>query len=99
MCSKQNRAAGVRGHKIMNLSVLVVGDSVGNFDCELVTSTLYGDLILNPSVSPSVKLSTKTSTSSNPFFYKKNYIYFVYNSVSIYQQNHSVGIPIELRTK
>jgi hypothetical protein len=45
MCSKQNGAAGVRGHKIMNLSVLVVGDSVGNFDGELVTSTLYGDLI------------------------------------------------------
>jgi len=65
-----------------------VGDSLGNFDGELVMS-LYGDSSLNPSVISLVKLPPKAATSSNCFFLIL-YISFVIQSV--YTDNISPSV-------
>ena len=75
---------GIANGILLSVISSSVGDSLGNFDGELVTS-LYGDSSLNPSVILSVKSPPKAATSSNCVFF--NSIYFVCKSVGIYRQH------------
>jgi hypothetical protein len=58
---------GIADGILLSMISSFVGDSLGNFDGELITS-LYGDSNLNPSVISSVKSPPKATTSSNYFF-------------------------------
>ena len=58
---------GIANGILLSVISSSVGDSLGNFDGELVTS-LYGDSSWNPLVIPLVKSHEKTITSSNCFF-------------------------------
>ena len=58
---------GIADGILLSMISSFVGDSLGNFDGELITS-LYGDSSLNPSVISSVKSPPKAATSLNYFF-------------------------------